>query len=175
MSIWFLTDLFKPLQLFRVDKMSTKDQIFMKNKLYFLIAGCIALQFSASANNNLPETSRESAPVQTIEKQRISENPVVTENDLNEAIKSMDLPEKKEKKLRKRISKLERKLENRSESLVETNTILLVILAILLPPVAVLLVDGFGGPFLLSILLTLLGFLPGIIYALWRISRSNNA
>lgn len=150
----------------------------MKNKLYFLIAGCIALQFSASANSNLPETSRESAPVQRIEKQRISENPSLTENDLNEAIKSMDLPEKKEKKLRKRISKLERMLEKRMESNPEMSTqregistLLLVIVAILLPPVAVLLVDGLGGPFLLSILLTLLFYVPGLIYALWRIFR----
>jgi uncharacterized membrane protein YqaE (UPF0057 family) len=53
----------------------------------------------------------------------------------------------------------------------EINAILLVIIAILLPPVAVLLVDGLSGPFWLSILLTLLFYLPGLIYALYRIFK----
>lgn len=44
--------------------------------------------------------------------------------------------------------------------------LLLIILAIILPPVAVLLVKGIGGHFLISILLTLLFWLPGIIHAL---------
>lgn len=55
----------------------------------------------------------------------------------------------------------------------DINTLLLVIIAILIPPVAVLLVDGLGGPFFLSILLTLLFYLPGLIYALFRIFRQN--
>ncbi len=41
-----------------------------------------------------------------------------------------------------------------------------IILAILLPPAAVFLHDGIGSTFWISILLTLLFFLPGIIYAL---------
>ena len=54
----------------------------------------------------------------------------------------------------------------------DTNTLLLVIIAILIPPVAVALVDGLGsGPFWLSILLWLLFYVPGLIYALWRIFR----
>jgi len=51
-------------------------------------------------------------------------------------------------------------------------TILLVVLAIILPPVAVLLVDGLRGPFWLSILLTILFYLPGIIYAFFRIFKA---
>lgn len=54
----------------------------------------------------------------------------------------------------------------------EVNTLLLVIIAILLPPVAVALVDGITGPFWLSILLTLLFYVPGLIYALYRIFRN---
>jgi uncharacterized membrane protein YqaE (UPF0057 family) len=46
-----------------------------------------------------------------------------------------------------------------------------IILAVILPPVAVLLRVGLGGQFLLSILLTLLGHLPGVIYALWVVTR----
>ena len=48
-----------------------------------------------------------------------------------------------------------------------TNTLLLVILAILLPPLAVYLHEGvINGKFWLDLLLTLLFFLPGVIYAL---------
>ena len=36
-----------------------------------------------------------------------------------------------------------------------------------LPPVAVLIHQGLGSKFLLSILLTLLGHLPGVVYALY--------
>ena len=48
-----------------------------------------------------------------------------------------------------------------------TNTLLLVILAILLPPLAVYLHENaINGKFWLSILLTLLFWIPGVIYAL---------
>lgn len=48
----------------------------------------------------------------------------------------------------------------------EVSIVLLVILAILLPPVAVYLARGIGTEFWISLILTLLFFLPGIIYAL---------
>ena len=48
-----------------------------------------------------------------------------------------------------------------------TNTILLCILALLLPPLAVYLKEGaINSKFWISLLLTLLFFLPGVIYAL---------
>ncbi|MFN0083543.1 MAG: YqaE/Pmp3 family membrane protein [Ferruginibacter sp.] len=48
-----------------------------------------------------------------------------------------------------------------------TNTLLLVILAILLPPLAVYLHEGeINNKFWIAVLLTLLFFLPGVIYAL---------
>ena len=46
-----------------------------------------------------------------------------------------------------------------------------IVFAILLPPVGVFLEVGFTGHFLLSILLTLLGFIPGIVHALYVILR----
>ncbi len=49
--------------------------------------------------------------------------------------------------------------------------ILRVIVAIILPPLGVFLQVGFGGQFFLNILLTLLGYIPGIIHAVWIISR----
>jgi len=45
--------------------------------------------------------------------------------------------------------------------------VLEIILAVFLPPIAVLVRKGLGGKFLLSILLTLLGHLPGVVYALY--------
>jgi uncharacterized membrane protein YqaE (UPF0057 family) len=49
---------------------------------------------------------------------------------------------------------------------------LLIIFSIVLPPLAVALVDGFSGPFWLDLLLTILFYLPGIIYALYRVLRT---
>lgn len=39
------------------------------------------------------------------------------------------------------------------------------ILAIFFPPIAVLIRFGFGGKFLLNIILTLVGWIPGVIHA----------
>ncbi len=41
------------------------------------------------------------------------------------------------------------------------------ITAVLLPPLAVFLKHGIGGSFLIAILLTLVAWVPGVIYALW--------
>ncbi len=49
--------------------------------------------------------------------------------------------------------------------------LLLIILAIFLPPVAVLLTCGLCKHFWINILLTLLGYLPGVVHAVWYISR----
>lgn len=46
-----------------------------------------------------------------------------------------------------------------------------IILGILLPPVGVFMTVGFGVTFLINLLLTLLGWLPGSIHALWVIVK----
>jgi uncharacterized membrane protein YqaE (UPF0057 family) len=46
-----------------------------------------------------------------------------------------------------------------------------IIFAILLPPVGVFLEVGFSGHFWLNILLTILGYVPGIIHALYVILK----
>ena len=48
--------------------------------------------------------------------------------------------------------------------------ILRLIFSILLPPLGVFLQVGFGGQFLLNILLTLLGYVPGLIHSVWIIA-----
>ena len=46
-----------------------------------------------------------------------------------------------------------------------------IILGILLPPLGVFMTVGFGATFLINLLLTLLGWLPGSIHALWVIVK----
>jgi len=45
------------------------------------------------------------------------------------------------------------------------------IAAILLPPLGVFLQVGIGVQFWINILLTLLGYIPGIVHAVWIIAR----
>jgi uncharacterized membrane protein YqaE (UPF0057 family) len=46
-----------------------------------------------------------------------------------------------------------------------------IILSVLLPPLGVFLQVGIGPQFWINILLTLLGYIPGIIHAVWIIAR----
>lgn len=50
---------------------------------------------------------------------------------------------------------------------ISDSTLIMVLLAIFLPPVAVLIVDGLSVKFIISIVLTLMFGLPGMIFALW--------
>ena len=49
--------------------------------------------------------------------------------------------------------------------------LLTIVLSVLLPPVAVLLKKGLGGAFLLNLVLTILGWVPGVIHAFYVNSR----
>ncbi|SLN76871.1 YqaE/Pmp3 family membrane protein [Roseisalinus antarcticus] len=46
-----------------------------------------------------------------------------------------------------------------------------IIFSVLLPPLGVFLQVGLRGQFWLNILLTILGYIPGIIHAVWIIAR----
>ena len=46
-----------------------------------------------------------------------------------------------------------------------------ILFAILLPPLGVFLQVGFSGAFFLNILLTLLGYIPGIVHAVYIIAK----
>ncbi len=48
-----------------------------------------------------------------------------------------------------------------------------VVLSVLLPPVGVFLRVGFGLHFWLNILLTLLGYVPGLVHAIWIIATKS--
>ncbi|RYY60739.1 MAG: YqaE/Pmp3 family membrane protein [Chitinophagaceae bacterium] len=77
---------------------------------------------------------------------------------------------KKEKKAKiKEVKKELRKCKKAKKAGAEpsTDTVLLVILAILLPPLAVYLHEGdTNNKFWISLILTLLFWIPGVIYAL---------
>ena len=84
---------------------------------------------------------------------------------------------KKERKVMAKESKKELKAYKAAKKAGKepsTNTLLLVILAILLPPLAVYLHQGeINSKFWISLLLTLLFWLPGVIYAIIVILGNN--
>jgi len=51
------------------------------------------------------------------------------------------------------------------------NKVLLVIMAIVLPPLAVGLKAGIGSQFILNVILTLFVYLPGQLHALWVVLK----
>lgn len=62
-------------------------------------------------------------------------------------------------------------LQNSGQSADDTELLLYVILAVILPPLAVFLLYGMGTEFIISIVLTILLWLPGVIYALIHVLR----
>lgn len=99
--------------------------------------------------------------------------PVSTEPDpavVKSAMASFNSLSKREKKERiKEVKKVlkEAKAAKRAGHAPSDNTVLLVILALLLPPLAVYLHQGeINSKFWISLILTLLFFVPGVIYAL---------
>jgi uncharacterized membrane protein YqaE (UPF0057 family) len=49
--------------------------------------------------------------------------------------------------------------------------ILRIIIAIFIPPLGVFLQEGLGKHFWINVILTLLGYVPGVIHALWIIIK----
>lgn len=49
--------------------------------------------------------------------------------------------------------------------------ILRIIIAVLVPPLGVFLQEGLGKHFWINLLLTLLGYIPGIVHAVYIIAR----
>ncbi|HEY8600671.1 MAG TPA: YqaE/Pmp3 family membrane protein [Thermomicrobiales bacterium] len=53
--------------------------------------------------------------------------------------------------------------------------IIRIILSIIIPPLGVFLKVGLGLQFWINILLTLLGYIPGLVHAIWIIAQDNRA
>jgi uncharacterized membrane protein YqaE (UPF0057 family) len=93
-------------------------------------------------------------------------NAITLKNAMLE-FKSLSKQERKARIKEAKVALKEFKAQKDSGTEASTNTLLLVILAILLPPLAVYLHENaINGKFWLSVLLTLLLWVPGIIYAL---------
>lgn len=91
-----------------------------------------------------------------------------------EAFNSLSRKERKQKIRQARQEIKAFKAARKAGQEPSTNTLLLVILAILLPPLAVYLHQGeINNKFWISLLLTLLFWLPGVIYALIVILGDN--
>lgn len=52
-------------------------------------------------------------------------------------------------------------------------SVLLFILAILFPPLPVAMLKGFREQFIISVILTILAYFPGLLYSAWVIATSN--
>lgn len=108
-------------------------------------------------------------PAETSKKQDVVSKPSGAEaiKDAVNEFKNLSKSERKEriKEVKKQIREF--KAEKKAGSEPSTNTLLLVILALLLPPLAVYLHEGdTNNKFWISLLLTILFFIPGVIYAL---------
>ena len=49
--------------------------------------------------------------------------------------------------------------------------LLRVLLSILLPPLGVFLEEGIGTQFWINLLLTLMGYIPGLVHAIWIVAQ----
>lgn len=109
-----------------------------------------------STNNTTKVSNTE---LQTVKKETI----------VNHVTSSKKVSGKKSNKISniKKAIKIKKALKNNNaDNTSDVALLLLVILAIILPPVAVFLVKGLKIQFWLSLILTLLFWLPGVIYAL---------
>jgi len=134
----------------------------MKKILFIFLATSLLAgsAVQASSSETLSKSTRDSG----INKEVVLNDVVVT--DAMKEFKSLSRVERK-----MRIAEAKKALKDykaqKASGDVSTNTLLLVILAILLPPLAVALHEnGINGKFWLDLLLTLLFYLPGLIYAL---------
>ncbi len=138
----------------------------MKKNLLLFIFSFVFLSQSFGA---FVTTSKESK-TEEVTANPNAENGIPTLDAAKSAMKefkNLSRHEKKDrlKEAKKQLQQL--KAEKKAGSEPSTNTVLLVILAILLPPLAVYLHPGeINTKFWISLLLTLLFFLPGVIYAL---------
>ena len=54
------------------------------------------------------------------------------------------------------------------------NRVIMIVLALLLPPIAVLIKEGIGKHLLINIVLCLLFYFPGMVHAIWVVTRNTN-
>lgn len=146
-------------------------KIFRKALMIFTLVGLFANSIDAanlvnntSANPFNPGITP--APSVVIPFAPLS-SPKISVSDALKEFNSLGKNEKKEriKEVKSQIKEFKKAKKAGKEP--STNTLLLVILALLLPPLAVYLHEGeINNKFWISLVLTLLFFIPGVIYAL---------
>lgn len=128
----------------------------------FILAALLILGLFISENSHSSIVVPANAPVVLPGKP----DPATVKSAIQE-FKSLSKKEKKERIKEVKSMIRHYKAEKKSGNAPSDNTILLCILAILLPPLAVYLYEGeINNKFWISLLLTLLFWLPGVIYAL---------
>ena len=80
----------------------------------------------------------------------------------------MATKKKAKKPVKKSVKKSAKKPARKSKKI---NPIVLFILAIIIPPLAVYLVKGAKRDFVINIVLCLIFWIPGIVHALWLITK----
>jgi len=135
----------------------------MKKISLFLFAAALCTGSALYASEPVSKTK---AATDTAVSNEVVLDDVVATDALRE-FKSLTRIERKSRIAEAKKAMKAYKEQKASGGEVSTNTLLLVILAILLPPLAVALHEhGINGRFWLDLLLTLLFYLPGLIYAL---------
>jgi len=128
--------------------------------LFICLFGCLTV--SASAVSEPEPVAKANA---NVTKEVVLDDVVAT--DALREFKSLSRVDRKMRIAQAKAAVKEYKAMKAVAASPSTNTLLLVILALLLPPLAVYLHEGvINGKFWLSLLLTLLFWIPGVIYAL---------
>lgn len=136
-----------------------------------LLCTCIAVQLGmlqshASVLTDVTDPSNTKKDSATAAVREIKFEDVVVTDAIRE-FKSLKRVDRKARVAEVKGMIKEYKAAKKAGSEPSTNTVLLAILAVLLPPLAVYLHEGtINGKFWLSLLLTLLFWIPGVIYAL---------
>jgi len=132
-------------------------------KITYLLAAAIVLNFSNATASSVGTTTGETNKT-TTSAAITMDDAVVT--DAMSQFKSLSRVDRKAK-LKEVKSLMKEYKANKANATPSTDKVLLAILAILLPPLAVYLHEGTtNGTFWISVLLTLLFWIPGVIFAL---------
>lgn len=137
----------------------------MKKLTFLLLTAGLLSGITLTASISISESVAKAKTDSSITKEVVLDDVVAT--DALREFKSLTRVDRKMRIASAKTALKEYKAQKAPDATASTNTILLVILAILLPPLAVYLHEGvINGKFWLDLLLTLLFFLPGLIYAL---------
>lgn len=133
-------------------------------KITYLLAAAIVFNFSTATASSVGTTTGETNKTNISSASITMDDAVVT--DAMSQFKSLSRVDRKAK-LKEVKSLMKEYKANKANAAGSTDKVLLAILAILLPPLAVYLHEGTtNSTFWISVLLTLLFWIPGVIFAL---------